>query len=597
MKSHTPVRSIPATAARLAVRRLSFLAILPVVLVGISPKSVHAITGPCDIYQADGAPCVAAHSTVRAMYAAYAGNLYQVRKGDNTTLDIGVVSGGFANAAAQDSFCMGSTCTISIIYDQSGNGNDLKAAPPGSATATQNGPDREADANALKISAGGHTVYAVHIPAGVGYRVDKTKGVVTGDDPEVMYMVTSGTFQNGACCFDYGNAETDNNDDGAGTMEAIYFGSCGWWGKGSGDGPWVMGDLENGLWAGDVSPYNNNTPVAYPFVTAMVKGDKSNHWAIKAGNSQTGNLTTMFDGGRPNGYNPMNKQGAIILGIGGDNSNGAQGNFYEGVMTAGYSTDAADSAVQANILAVGYGAAPLRDTVINGGFDADAQGWTFNTWNGSAATGSVVNGEYQIQIDNVGTANSDIQLIQNGILLENGKSYQVQFDAYAASDRTLEANVEQDVSPWTSYLDSLRTFNLTTTKTTYSYTFNMGAVTDSNGRVSFNAGASTETVYLDNISLKPLTAGIRSAKIHAGTVVRVDNSRLKVQFAAPQGEMVSVGVFDLMGNKVRSGSFRAGAGPSQSWTSDLSGTPRGVYVIGIDAGGQAIHRSKFLFGN
>jgi hypothetical protein len=51
----------------------------------------------------------------------------------------------------------------------------------------------------------------------------------------------------------------------------------------------------------------------------------------------------------------MKKQGAIILGIGGDNSNGAQGNFFEGVMTSGYSSDATDNAVQANIVATGYG--------------------------------------------------------------------------------------------------------------------------------------------------------------------------------------------------------------------------------------------------
>ena len=31
----------------------------------------------------------------------------------------------------------------------------------------------------------------------------------------------------------------------------------------------------------------------------------------------------------------MKKQGAIILGTGGDNSNGADGTFYEGVMTSG----------------------------------------------------------------------------------------------------------------------------------------------------------------------------------------------------------------------------------------------------------------------
>jgi hypothetical protein len=40
-----------------------------------------------------------------------------------------------------------------------------------------------------------------------------------------------------------------------------------------------------------------------------------------------------------------------------DNSNAAQGNFLEGVMTAHYSSDAVDSAVQDNIVAAGYGAA------------------------------------------------------------------------------------------------------------------------------------------------------------------------------------------------------------------------------------------------
>lgn len=37
-----------------------------------------AISGPCDIFGAAGTPCVAAHSTVRALYGAYAGALYEV---------------------------------------------------------------------------------------------------------------------------------------------------------------------------------------------------------------------------------------------------------------------------------------------------------------------------------------------------------------------------------------------------------------------------------------------------------------------------------------------------------------------------------------
>jgi hypothetical protein len=50
----------------------------------------------------------------------------------------------------------------------------------------------------------------------------------------------------------------------------------------------------------------------------------------------------------------MRKEGAIILGTGGDNSNGAVGNFFEGIMTAHYSSDAADDAVANNIASV-YG--------------------------------------------------------------------------------------------------------------------------------------------------------------------------------------------------------------------------------------------------
>ncbi len=90
-----------------------------------APAAEAATTGPCDIYASGGTPCVAAHSTTRALYGAYTGSLYQVRRSsDNTTRDIAPVSaGGVANAATQDSFCAGTTCFITIIYDQSGRGN------------------------------------------------------------------------------------------------------------------------------------------------------------------------------------------------------------------------------------------------------------------------------------------------------------------------------------------------------------------------------------------------------------------------------------------------------------------------------------------
>ena len=65
----------------------------------------------------------------------------------------------------------------------------------------------------------------------------------------------------------------------------------------------------------------------------------------------------MYDGIRPHkaGYVPMKKQGSIILGIGGDNSDSDGGQWFEGVMASGAATLATINALQANIVAARYG--------------------------------------------------------------------------------------------------------------------------------------------------------------------------------------------------------------------------------------------------
>src|ERR1700753_2980247 len=104
-------------------------------LFGVSSTAQAATSLPCDIYAAAGTPCVAAHSTARALFAAYNGPLYQVtRASDGATHDIGLLAaGGYANAADQDAFCNGTTCRITKIYDQSGRHNDLSVGPAGGA--------------------------------------------------------------------------------------------------------------------------------------------------------------------------------------------------------------------------------------------------------------------------------------------------------------------------------------------------------------------------------------------------------------------------------------------------------------------------------
>lgn len=335
-----------------------------ILTLGLIATGSLVTAGPCDLYASAGTSCIAAHSTTRALYNAYTGSLYQVKRGsDNTTTTIAPLSaGGVANAAAQDSFCASTTCLITIIYDQSGRGNHLTQAPPGGFNGPEsNGYDNLASATGAPVTLNGQKAYGVFISPGTGYRNNAASGTAKGDAAEGMYAVLDGTHYNGGCCFDYGNGETNSHDTGNGHMEAIYFGDSTGWGTGSGSGPWVMADLENGLFSGSGSGNNAGDPsISYRFVTAAVKGEP-NQWAIRGANAASGSLSTYYSGARPSasGYNPMSKEGAIILGIGGDNSVSAQGTFYEGVMTSGYPSDATENSVQANIVAAKYATTSL----------------------------------------------------------------------------------------------------------------------------------------------------------------------------------------------------------------------------------------------
>ncbi len=327
--------------------------------------------GPCDIYGAAGKPCVAAHSTTRALYASYNGPLYQVlRQSDGKTLDIGVVlpvdlpspdAGGYANAAAQDAFCANTYCWIATIYDQSPKHNHLTQAPRGGFSGpAMGGFNNLPVADMAPITIMGHKAYGVFIAPGMGLRQNDVKGTAVDDQAEGQYWVINGRHYNSGCCFDYGNAEIDSRDDDNGTMETTYYGNATAWYHGAAPGPWIMTDQENNLVGcvnADASKLCAKLPsVAWRFVTAIAKGEP-HHWTSLGGDAQQGALSVMFDGPRINStYDPMRKQGAILLGNGGDNSVGSQGTFYEGAMTAAgtFPTDATDQLVQANVVAARY---------------------------------------------------------------------------------------------------------------------------------------------------------------------------------------------------------------------------------------------------
>jgi hypothetical protein len=317
-------------------------------------------TGPCDIYASANTKCVAAHSTVRALLGAYSGPLYQVKRAsDGTTKDIGVLSpGGFADSSVQDTFCTGTTCTITRVYDQSGNGNLVAAQTPDTTDMTPPGHSGMTAASATKdpTTVGGHKVYSLYTTTSQAYWHDGSKsGMPLGSAPQGVYMVTTSTHVNTGCCYDYGNGETSRTYVAGPSMDSVYFGSCTIWAHGTGSGPWIMADMEDGMVIG-----NTNTPsITYKFVTAIEKNNGTTEWALRGGDATTGNLTTLYKGALPGGKNPMKKQGSVVLGAGGDccysNNTASAGTFYEGAIVAGYPSDATEDAIQANIVSAGYG--------------------------------------------------------------------------------------------------------------------------------------------------------------------------------------------------------------------------------------------------
>ncbi len=365
--------------------------------------------GPCDVAGDAGHECVAAYSLIRRIQSDYEGPLYQLRVGSSeyniggervtnveeavdktngslvipyqTTpepgmlVDVPQTASGFADDSIFTSNCpIGTTCTVSLIYDQSGKGNDLPVAKGG----LHNGgdfaglDDFETVMNskaALKV--GGHDVHSLYMDSRQGYRLTSPgTDVPLGTEAEGMYMLADGTHAGGACCWDFGNVTPDPASYAE--MNTLFLGT-GYWGKGNGQPPWYGADFEAGVWMGGSSPsdpgwggLSDSNPNGNPnspsmrdaqFAIGFLKTNSNapNYtYALSMADLKDASLTLAYEGDYPKDHPPGHK-GAIVIGVGGDNSNNSFGTFYEGAVYKGYPDAAVEQAIMDNIKTVGYG--------------------------------------------------------------------------------------------------------------------------------------------------------------------------------------------------------------------------------------------------
>jgi hypothetical protein len=304
----------------------------------------------------------------RALFAAYSGQLFQVtRMSDSKTQDISVVSaGGRVDSTTLDTFCSGTTCGVSILYDQAGNANNLtqttKAHMPTVAFFTTKGSTSLPYALTQNSTGPG---YIGGDPNGQFLRNrTSTSKIPKGSAPQTEYMVVYAKYYKGHCCYDYGNMEAGIQNDGPGTMTALYFGQTKDWTWGAANGPWGMMDMEDGVFSfgagAGINPSNGNTKgqntkdpaFTYPttnLVSVIGKTDGTANFALKVGDVEAGGLTTAWAGVLPTGYAPLHQEGGLSLGEGGDGSDNVDGAFFEGFVVAGEETDATDTAIETDL--------------------------------------------------------------------------------------------------------------------------------------------------------------------------------------------------------------------------------------------------------
>jgi hypothetical protein len=334
---------------------------------------------PGDVAKAAGTPFVAAHAMTRALFASYTGPLFKaLRDSDKQEKDIGIVtSTGLVDLAALSSFCSGTTCKVTTLYDQSGNGNDMwRADDPNT---NQPGTKKPCDLMAIdywQMSDGTKVPVVVETgamwksPAQCLRNRDKTKNMPIKANPQTTYAIFHAKYLNNNCCFNYGNTNNAIAYSGPGTLTSLNFSQITFWSKGTGNGPWPMVDFETGVYAGNTgicgsgipstvdctsSGQNANPSVTFDIVTTLFKHDGTAHWALKTGNAKTGALSVNVDlPSLPKGYSPLKQLGGLGLGEGGAGDSNGTGGFSEGAVMAGETTNATDDAIQKSIVGV-YG--------------------------------------------------------------------------------------------------------------------------------------------------------------------------------------------------------------------------------------------------
>ncbi|MGM0444428.1 MAG: cellulase family glycosylhydrolase [Fibrobacterota bacterium] len=226
--------------------------------------------------------------------------------------------------------------------------------------------------------------------------------------------------------------------------------------------------------------------------------------------------------------------------------------------------------------------------VVNGTFADTLSAWTAGVWSDSArATLSVVDERFRAEVAAVGDAAWKVQLTQGGINLDSGRTYVISFDAVSPTLSTL-SSVLQD--PANDYSTATSATHLLHTDTARYYQIFTANASYENLTLTFNLGADTGTIFLDNIALRPvldesesIVAADFSGSGDAPMSLSVSGRILNV-VGAPFGKDLKI--YNWQGRRLFRLTPRRGDGPSYSLPANLCA---GMYVFRIGGRSASVH--------
>ncbi len=242
--------------------------------------------------------------------------------------------------------------------------------------------------------------------------------------------------------------------------------------------------------------------------------------------------------------------------------------------------------VYVNIAGIG------QNMVFNGDFSSGFKYWEWrvDTSDASAQWEIDAAGALHFQITDGGKDFTHVQASYPNLQLISGREYIFEFDAYAAEDRFIEADIEKLTVPYTNY-SKIGYTSLTTSISHFSHQFTMDNPSDFSAGIVFNAGNSDHDIYIDNISLKQVVTAIPDNDKTLPTKFALLNNypnpfnpRTVISWQLPVGSHVNLSIYNILGEKVANlVSERQAAGHHQvEW--DASRFSSGVYYYVIKSG-------------